>query len=368
MSFAATDSKLASHNSLQNCDARVLGLRGTDTLIIAEPGIGPGRAINIEDGGKTLYNASLYIRHRHGGGGFEMSMRRWVAYMAWILAAGGLLSGCGRGNVAMQHDARMQVMASILPLADFARQVGGDRVSVEVLVPAGASPHTYEPTPAQLKALSRARVLILNGIGLEFWANKLISASDNPVLAVIKVNEGIKVLAGDEDSPGGNPHVWLSPQKAMLQVEKIRDAFSKADPEGAELYRANTDRYLGELHALDQEIRAAVAGYSNRRIISFHAAWSYLAADYGLEEAAVIEARPGQEPSPAEISGIIRKAKEIKARAIFAEPQFSSKAAETIAGECNARVLMLNPLGLPPGYHYLDTMRYNLNQISQALR
>jgi ABC-type Zn uptake system ZnuABC Zn-binding protein ZnuA len=260
------------------------------------------------------------------------------------------------------------VVASITPLADFARQIGGNRVQVDVLVPPGASPHTYELAPAQLKAVTRARVLILNGVGLEFWADGVISSADNPDLIVVTASEGIKVLAGDEDSPGGNPHIWLSPQKAMIQVERIRDAFAKADPAGAEAYRGNADKFLQELHALDQEIRTAVAGFSSRRFISFHAAWSYFAADYGLEEAGVVESRPGQEPSPAEIAVIVRKAREIKARAIFAEPQFSSKAAETIADESGIRVLMLNPLGRPPDYRYLDIMRFNLSQISLALR
>lgn len=279
-----------------------------------------------------------------------------------------ILSACGSTVEPGKQDARLRVVASILPLADFARQVGGDRVQAEVLVPAGASPHTYELTPAQLKAVTRARVLILNGVGLEFWADKVISSANNPNLTIVTASEGIKILAGDEDSPGGNPHTWLSPQKAMLQVERIRAAFAKADPPGAEIYRGNADKFLQELRVLDQEIRTAVAGFSDKRFIAFHAAWSYFAADYGLEEAAVIERRPGQEPSPVEIADIIRKVKEIKAKAIFAEPQFSTKAAETIAGESGTRVLLLNPLGQPPDYRYLELMRFNLSQISLALR
>ncbi len=279
-----------------------------------------------------------------------------------------LFSACGTTAQPEKPDARLRVVASILPLADFARRVGGERVRVDVLVPAGASPHTYEITPEQLKAVTHARVLILNGVGLEFWADKVISSANNPDLTVVVASDGIKILAGDEDSPGGNPHTWLSPQKAMLQVEKIRDAFANADPAAAEVYRRNTDKFLHELRTLDQEIRTAVAGFPDRKIISFHAAWSYFAADYGLEEAGVVEARPGQEPSPSEIAGIIRKVRQIKAKAIFAEPQFSTKAAEAIAEESGIRVLLLNPLGQPPEYHYLDMMRFNLSQISLALR
>ncbi len=286
--------------------------------------------------------------------------------LMFLLAS--LLPSCGGSGKPEPQDTRMQVVASILPLADFARQVGGDRLRLEVLIPAGASPHTYELTPEQLKAVSRAKVLILNGVGLEFWADKVISAAGNPNLDVVTASDGIRILAGDEDSPGGNPHTWLSPKNAMVQAEKIRDAFIKADPAGMEIYRRNADRFEQELRDLDQDIRNAVAGFSNRRFISFHSAWPYFAADYGLEEAASVESRPGQEPSPAEIAAIVRKAKQLKAKAIFAEPQFSTRAAEAIAEECGARVLLLNPLGQPPDYSYIKTMRYNLGQMSLALR
>jgi ABC-type Zn uptake system ZnuABC Zn-binding protein ZnuA len=312
---------------------------------------------------------------------FPSSVYDAVGEMRWLMAGRfgfystlllGLLGlglwACSRQSDNAKEDRRLPVVASILPLADFARQVGGDRVRVEVLVPAGASPHTYELAPAQLKAVTRARVLVLNGVGLEFWADKVISSADNPDLIVVTASEEMKIISGDADEPGGNPHTWLSPQKAMIQVERIREAFAKADPAGAETYRDNADRFQRDLRALDQDIRSAVAGFSSRKFIAFHAAWSYFASDYGLEETSVIERRPGQEPSPAEIADIIRKANEIKARAIFAEPQFSTKAAETIAGECGARVLLLNPLGHPPDYRYLDLMRFNLSQMSLALR
>jgi ABC-type Zn uptake system ZnuABC Zn-binding protein ZnuA len=264
--------------------------------------------------------------------------------------------------------ARVPVAASILPLADFTRQVGGRRLQIEALVPPGASPHTYEPTPAQLKFLSRARVLVLNGVGLEFWADKMISAADNPNLMVVRTAEGLKILEGDADEPRGNPHVWLSPREAIHQVEMIRDALVRADPAGMDTYRANAERYIGELRALDAEIRATVATFSQRKFIAFHAAWAYFARDYGLHQAAVIESTPGREPSPAEIARIIRTARSIGAKAIFAEPQFPANAAKVIAEESGAEVLLLDPLGKPPDYRYLDLMRFDLAQISKALR
>jgi ABC-type Zn uptake system ZnuABC Zn-binding protein ZnuA len=278
------------------------------------------------------------------------------------------MSGCNRAPEKAPAGGRILALASILPLADFARQVGGDRVTVEALVPPGASPHTYELLPSQLRSVSHARLLVLNGVGLEFWADRVIAAADNPDLLVVRTSEGLALIAGDPDEPGGNPHVWLSPRCAMHQVRMIRDGLIRTDPSGTAVYEANARNYIHQLSLLDDEVRAQVATFSSRRFIAFHAAWAYLARDYGLDEAGVIEHRPGQEPSPEEIAAIVRSVRSIRARAIFAEPQFSPKAAEAIAEETGTQVLFLNPLGSPPDYDYLDMMRANLKVMAQALK
>jgi len=175
-------------------------------------------------------------------------------------------------------------------------------------------------------------------------------------------------LAGEPGEQGGNPHVWLSPPDAIHQVEAIRDALIRADPAGAAAYRANAAHYVAELRALDTETRDTVATFRTRAFIAFHPAWAYFARDYGLEQAAVIERAPGREPSPAEIAGVIRTARAIGAKAIFAEPEFPTKAAQVIADETGAKVLLLDTLGRGPSYSYLDTMRYNLAQMARALR
>lgn len=281
-----------------------------------------------------------------------------------LLALG--LSACGARPTPSSD--KMIVAVSIAPLADFARQVGGARVQVELLVPPGASPHIYEPTPSQLVMLNKARVLVLNGVGLEYWADKVIQAASNPHLLVVKASDGLEILAGDEHDVAGNPHVWLSPLNAIHQVENIRDALSNADPAGAEIYRANADEYAGQLRRLHEELLARSRGFSAREFITFHAAWDYFARDYGLKVAAVVETTPGKEPSPAEIAAIVETARRIHARAIFAEPQFSPKAAEVIASESGAQVLFLNYIGMPPDYSYPAMMRANFQEIERALK
>jgi len=291
-------------------------------------------------------------------------------FSGWILAV--LIIATMAAGGAGGSD-RIPVAASIAPLADFARQVGGDRVAVLVLVPPGASPHTYEPKPSQVRQVARARLLVLNGVGLEYWADKLVRAAASPHLRVVDTSRGVALLEGDSHGehghPRGNPHIWLDPRQAILQVGHIRDALLRADPPNATAYRANAARFVSELEALDREIAAEIATWRRREFIAFHPAWVYFARRYGLVQAAVIERSPGREPSPAELARIVDTARRIGARAIFAELQFSPKAAEAIARESGARVLFLDPLGasLQDG-GYLALMRSNLVQMAQALR
>jgi zinc transport system substrate-binding protein len=276
--------------------------------------------------------------------------------------------GCG-GTPTPGAD-RIKVAVSIAPLADLAQQVGGEHVTVTTLVPPAASPHTYEPTPAQVKEVAEADVLALIGLGFEFWAEDVIESAANPDLIVVYTSEGIEVIQDEhEEHEIGNPHVWLNPRNAMVQVRHLRDALIEADPAHQAEYEANTETYLAQLEALDEEIAAQVATWSHREFIAFHPSWVYFAQRYGLRQAAVVERTPGREPSPAELAEIIETARRIGAKAIFAEPQFSSKAAETIAAESGAQVLFLNPLGGAEGpTSYLEMMRYNVAQMGKAMK
>jgi len=295
-----------------------------------------------------------------------VNMKRMMMVWLMSIAAAACAGGAEPSPTA---DGRILVAASIAPLADFARQVGDDHVEVITLVPPGASPHTYELIPSQVEQVANARLLVLNGVGLEYWADKLIQSADNPTLIVVDTSQGIEVLAGTAGEPGGNPHIWLDPENAIVQVGHIRDALIRADLTHADDYRANAERYIAELQALDQEIANEVATWSNRQFIAFHPAWVYFARRYGLVQAAVIEESPGREPSPVDVARIVETAKRIGAKAIFAEPQFSPQAARTIAEESGAQVLFLDPLGSSlDDRSYSNLMRYNVAQMARSLR
>jgi zinc transport system substrate-binding protein len=277
----------------------------------------------------------------------------------------------------------MVIVTSIFPIADFVQNVGGERVEVITLLPPGASPHVYEPTPEQVKNIARADLFIKNGGGLEFWAEKMVVAAANPDLVVVDTSREIELLkervdirepGEDENGEHGgnvNPHFWLDPLLAQRQVEAIRDALVDRDPSNQEFYRQNAANYLKQLEALDREIAEITRSFTTREFVSFHAAWSYLARRYNLVEAAVIEKAPGREPSPALLKEIIDTVRKAKVKAIFAEPQFSPRIAQTIATETGAKVLFIDPIG-GPGLKdrdsYISLMRYNVSQMSFAMK
>lgn len=275
---------------------------------------------------------------------------------------------------------KLRVLASIAPLADFAKQVGGNKVDVLLLLPPGASEHTYEPSPRIMQNISRAKVFIKIGAGLEFWADKLITAANRDII-IVNCSEGIELLEGnghshdqDKDLRHSNlhtadPHIWLDPVICMTLIKKIENSFSKADPVNASYYKNNAAAYMVKLSALDREIAEKVKTFRIKEYVTFHQAWNYFSKRYGLRVAGVIEESPGKEPSPKHISKILKELKRINIKVIFAEPQFSAKIAEAIAREAGGQVLILDPLGGQKGREtYIELMRYNLAVIEKAMK
>lgn len=273
-----------------------------------------------------------------------------IRTISFLLALGVAASGAG-----------VKVAVSIPPLADFVRGVGGDRVEVELLVPPGSDPHTYEIRPSAMRFLTEARLLVVVGLGLERWLGDVASAAGNPRLEVVATAAGIDPIDGD-------PHVWLDPLNAVLQVAAIRDALIRVDPAGRLQYELNAARYITELLALHREIEARVSRWSHREFVALHGAWAYFARRYGLEQLAVIAPSPGREPSPREVARIIELMKARGVTAIFVEAQHPPGVAELIAHETGAALVVLDPLGGDPGHgDYFSLMRDNVSRMEGAL-
>jgi zinc transport system substrate-binding protein len=281
---------------------------------------------------------------------------------------------------------KIQVIASIYPVADMVRQVGGDHVQVTCVLPPGASPHTFEPKPSLVRAFSSARIFFMIGAGLEFWANKFIKLA-GPNLMTVVLSRGVDLIASTEhdherhphektagtskNEPAvANPHIWLDPVIAKSMVDKITAALCKVDPAHIPYYNQHSRNYLKKLDRLDHLIAATTAGFKNKRYVAFHPAWAYFARQYGLEPVGVIEAAPGRNPTPLQIKNIIVSIKQYHIRAVFAEPQLNPRAAEIIAQEANVRVLLLDPIGGPKqafGDTYVDLMTHDLNILKEAM-
>ena len=286
---------------------------------------------------------------------------------------------------------RIKVVATISPLADFARQVGGNKVDVILLLPPGASPHTYEPTPKVMREIAKARIFFKVGAGLEFWADRLINSASTSI-DIVDSSAGVDLIkdisddhdqnhdhhGGDErihadphghDHQGVDPHIWLDPVICLQIITKIETALSKADPVNALYYKKNAEVYQNKLRQLDREIAERTKLFRTREYVTFHAAWNYFSRRYGLKVAAVIEESPGKEPAPRQVKKIIEILSRLNTRVIFAEPQFSPKIAETIAREAGGQVLFLDPEGGQKGRDtYIELMRYNLAIMEKGLK
>ncbi len=293
-----------------------------------------------------------------------MHSKKLITHIFAAILIAATLLGCSRPSA---KTGKMVVAASIAPLANFCKEVGGNYVKVELLVPPGSNPHTYQVQPDQMEMLSNASVLVLNGVGLEFWAKNVTDAADNHKLIVTQTAAGLPVIDhGDEE--GGNPHVWVDPIDAIHQVNAIRDAFAKADPTHAKQYSQNAARYVTKLKQLDTYIRSQVSDFRSRSFISFHPTWVYFSKRYGLKEAAVIESSPGKEPAPDDIRQVIDTAKRLRVKAIFAEPQVYPKAAYVVAEEVGAKIVTLDAFGKPPSYDYIAMMKSNINAMAGAMK
>jgi zinc transport system substrate-binding protein len=290
---------------------------------------------------------------------------------------------------------RIQVAATIVPLGDFCRKIGGDLVQVQVLIPPGASPHVFEPAPSVMAKASQARVFVYIGAGLEPWAAKLLRARNSGDLVVVEAAKGIALIGlgahhhepgdaaaeGHDDHPpgkeaardrypAGNPHIWLDPVLAQGICQKIAGALIQADPGHRARYEANLKSYLAALADLNREIETRARTWRLRNYVSFHPAFAYFAKRYHLHEVGTIEAAPGREPTPRHLQNLVAAIRRYGIKVVFAEPQLNPRVAQVIAQEAGVKVLMLDPMGGRPPYgsDYLPLMRYNLAVLDQALK
>ena len=291
------------------------------------------------------------------------------ALLALALA---MCSGC-----AAEEDAGKTIVTSFYPMYVFTQNVVRDVPGVRVVNMASESAgclHDYQLQTRDMVTLEGADALVINGGGMEQFMDKVIA--QRPELPVINASDGIEMLCGEDDHDGHdhdhgvyNAHVWLDPALAMRQVQNIADGLAAVDSENAEAYQRNAAAYKARLQALHAELSAQLAPLAGSAIVTFHEAFTYFADAYGLVVAGVIANDAGEEPSTRQIAATCDLVKQYQVKALFVEPQYPTKSAETIARETGASVFTLDPVvsgdGSPESYE--NAMRENARVLTEAL-
>ncbi|NQX49832.1 zinc ABC transporter substrate-binding protein [Paenibacillus tritici] len=309
---------------------------------------------------------------------------------------------------------RLNIKASFYPMYEFTKNITGGLADVELLIPAGIEPHDWEPTAKDMAGISDADVLVYNGAGMEGWAQQVIDGASGSSLIAVEASKGLEIMEGSEaehdhghaheesgageaghehsheegaadeaghdhehdhghDHGGLDPHVWLDPVMAIREVRTIEAALSAASPGNAAAFKANSEAYVAKLQQLDQEFRVGLQNTKRKDFITQHAAFGYLAQQYGLTQVPIAGLSPEQEPTAAQMAEIVDLAKANDVTTIFFETLVSSSVADAIAQEIGAKTAVLNPLeGLSDEdsrnqQDYLSIMRQNLEALSAAL-
>ena len=303
--------------------------------------------------------------------------------LSLILTTAMLLSvGCTKGSTESENsDGKLKIYTSIYPLYDFTKKVGGDKVDVTNLVPAGTEPHDFELSTKDVVNLEKADMLVYNGAGIENWTDKVIDSLESDKIAYVKSSEGLELHTTEDehDDDGHNhgstdPHTWLSIENAKKEMENIKNALVEIDPDNASYYEENYETYSKKFDELDNKFHTTLDSIENKSIIVAHEAFGYLCDEYDIEQVGIEGLTPDSEPDPARMTEIIKFAKDNNIKTIFFEELVSPKVAETIAKEVGANTAVLNPLeGLSEedinnGEDYFSVMEENLQAIYDSLK
>ncbi|MDP4151951.1 MAG: metal ABC transporter substrate-binding protein [Bacillota bacterium] len=287
-------------------------------------------------------------------------------------------TGCSTGNqMNGAGKTEIKVYASIYPVYDFAKKIGGDRINLKCIVPSGTEPHDWEPASTDIANLEKADVFLYNGAGMEQWAEKVTKSIKNKNIVISEVSKGIELLTEKSEGKAetqSDPHVWLNPQNAKIEMENIKNALEKADPQNQDFYEQNYSDCSRQLDELDKEFKDTLSTLPGKDVIVAHQAFGYLCSAYGLNQVAIEGLTADSEPDPAKMAEIIDYVKKNNIKVIYYEDLINPKVAKSIADATGANTMALNPVeGLTDdqqasGLEYFSVMRSNLSALSQGLR
>ncbi len=292
-----------------------------------------------------------------------------VAIISYILNVGIFKHSVNNSTL----NKNLQVSASFYPLYFFSSQIGGDKATVDNITPAGAEPHDYDPTTQDIANIEKGNMLILNG-GVEAWGDKIkANLTGTNVKVVVAGDELLSKQLVEAGETMKDPHVWLNPDLAKKEVEKITEGYIAIDPGNTNFYKENQTTLDKKLDQLDSEYKAGLANCQSKDIITSHAAFAYLAERYGLNQVAISGLSPDEEPSAQQLADVATFAKKNNVKYIFFESLVSPKLSETIANEVGAKTIVLDPIegisddDIKQGKNYFTVMEDNLKNLQTAL-
>jgi ABC-type Zn uptake system ZnuABC Zn-binding protein ZnuA len=292
-----------------------------------------------------------------------------LSLMALALGLGGCVS-----PTPAPSGGPVPVVTTTTVLADLVANVGGDLVSVTSLVPKGGDVHTFNARPADIRAVASARLLVMNGLGLDDWLERTVANAAAPDTTLVKLAEnlaGVELLPG-EDPGTQNPHLWLDVHLAALYVDRVAAALERIDSAHASAYAAQADAYKARLEILDTEIRTQVASIpqADRNVVMFHDAFPYFARAYGITIVGVAVQAPGQDPSAGYTADLIAVIRAAGVKAIFSEAQFPTRLVDQLAAETGATVVatLYDDALTEEAPSYEALMRWDATQFVMALR
>jgi zinc transport system substrate-binding protein len=284
-----------------------------------------------------------------------------------------ILTGCKKENKNSAENKNYKattIVTSFYPIYIFALNLTKDIPDINLInmtKPQTGCLHDYQLVPEDLKTLEKSQIFIINGAGMEIFMEKVIEQM--PDLKIIEASKGLELIKGEGEKLD-NPHLWVSISNAILQVKNITLQLSVLDNKNSKKYKENAEIYIKKLEAQREKMHSILDNIKNKNIVTFHEAFPYFAKEFNLNIADIVEREPGSEPSAKELSDIVEKIKSMKVKALFAEPQYPAKAAETIAAETGLKVYSLDPAvtGEMKADAYIKIMENNLITLYEALK
>jgi len=317
-------------------------------------------------------------------------MKRWsiigviVVVVGIVITATFLKTSTQAPSVTDNKNTKIKVAATFYPLAEFARQIGKDKIEVLMLVPSGSEPHSFEPKPQDIIRMQESQVIIYNGANFEPWFEKTKPELEKSNIKLVQATENLQLIQGEDDHSQEeeiheekgvqyDPHVWLDPILSIQIVDKITASLKEIDPQNADIYQENATAFKQQLTTLDLNYKSSLQSCKKRQIITSHNAFAYLASRYNFTAIPISGISPDEEPTPQKLGEIVQIARQNQIKYIFFESLVSPRISDTIATEVGAKTLVFNPIEgltdeqIQQGENYISIHNQNLQNLKTAL-